>query len=76
MNAPKSVEQRSKRDTARLAAAGVAGTLAVLFALFNLDRVDVNWILGTFRTPLIVVIVVSFALGLGAGLLVARRRSS
>ena len=65
---------RTSREKARLAAAGVAAALAVLFALLNLERVDVNWVLGTFRTPLIVLIAVVFALGLGAGLLVGRRR--
>ncbi|MBF6619685.1 MAG: hypothetical protein ITG02_05580 [Patulibacter sp.] len=65
---------RSNRDKVRLVGAGLAATLAVLFALFNLDRVDVNWIFGTVRTPLIVLIAVVFALGLGAGLLLARRR--
>jgi uncharacterized integral membrane protein len=65
---------RSTRDNARLIGAGLAATLAVLFALFNLDKVKVNWIFGTVQTPLIVLIVVVFALGLGAGLLLARRR--
>ena len=49
--------------------------LAVLFAVLNFDEVSVNWVLGTWETPLIVVIAVSFLLGAGAGLLIARRRS-
>lgn len=77
MDDAKPVEtSRSNRDKARLIGAGLAATLAVLFALFNLERVDVNWIFGTVRTPLIVLIAVVFALGLGAGLLLARRRGS
>ena len=51
-----------------LAGAGVA------FAVVNLDEVDVNWLLGTWETPLIVVIAVSLLVGAGLGTLVSRRR--
>jgi uncharacterized integral membrane protein len=51
-----------------LAGAGVA------FAVANLDEVKVNWLLGTWETPLIVVIAVSMVLGAGLGFLVSRRR--
>ena len=51
-----------------LAAGGVA------FAVANLDEVDVNWLLGTWETPLIVVIAVSLLVGAGLGFLVSRRR--
>jgi uncharacterized integral membrane protein len=53
----------------------VLAGLGVLFALLNTDEVDVNWLLGTWSTPLIVVIGVSMLIGAGLGLLVARRRS-
>jgi lipopolysaccharide assembly protein A len=53
----------------------VLAGLGVLFALLNTDEVDVNWILGTWSTPLIVVIAVSMVIGAGLGFLVARRRS-
>lgn len=43
--------------------AGIAGVLITLFALFNFNRVEVDWILFSVRTPLIVVIVVSALLG-------------
>jgi uncharacterized integral membrane protein len=43
--------------------------------VLNVDEVDVNWILGTWSTPLIVVIAVSMVIGAGLGFLVARRRS-
>lgn len=77
MNDAKPVETtRSTRDQARLIGAGLAVAIAVLFAVLNLDKVRVNWIFGTVQTPLIVLIAVVFALGLGAGLLLARRRSS
>jgi uncharacterized integral membrane protein len=59
-----------KRQVAVLALAGVGG----VFAALNLDEVDVNWILGTWSTPLIVVIALSMLIGAGLGVLVRRRR--
>jgi uncharacterized integral membrane protein len=49
--------------------------LATLFAVLNLDKVSVNWIVGTWRTPLIVVIAVSLLIGAAAGFLLGRRAS-
>jgi uncharacterized integral membrane protein len=49
--------------------------LATLFAVLNLDKVSVNWIVGTWRTPLIVVIAASLVVGAGAGYLLGRRGS-
>jgi len=55
--------------------AGVAlAAVGITFAAVNLDEVKVNWILGTWRTPLIVVIALSIVIGAGLGLLVARSR--
>jgi uncharacterized integral membrane protein len=51
-----------------LAGAGVA------FAVANLDEVKVNWLLGNWRTPLIVVIALSMLVGVALGFLVSRRR--
>jgi uncharacterized integral membrane protein len=51
-----------------LAAAGIA------FAVANLDEVKVNWVLGTWRTPLILVIALSMLVGAALGFLVSRRR--
>jgi uncharacterized integral membrane protein len=59
-----------KRQIAVVALAGVGG----VFAALNLDEVDVNWILGTWSTPLIVVIALSMLIGAGLGILVSRRR--
>ena len=50
--------------------AGIGG----VFAAVNLDEVEVNWILGTWETPLIVVIALSMVVGAGLGVLVSRRR--
>jgi uncharacterized integral membrane protein len=60
-------------DKRRLAALVLAG-LGIAFAAVNLDEVDVDWVLGTSETPLIVVIAVSMVLGAGLGFLVSRRR--
>ena len=51
-----------------LAGAGVA------FAVANLDEVKVNWLLGTWRTPLILVIAISMLVGAALGFLVSRHR--
>ncbi len=64
----------SRRDQARMVGAAAIGAVAVLFAVLNFDEVEVNWLLGTWSTPLILVIAISFLLGAGAGFLVAHRR--
>ena len=52
-----------KRQVAVLALAGLGG----VFAALNLDEVEVNWILGTWETPLIIVIAISMLIGAGLG---------
>jgi uncharacterized integral membrane protein len=59
-----------RRQIAALVLAGVG----VAFAVANLDEVKVNWILDTWRTPLIVVIALSMLVGAALGYLVSRRR--
>jgi uncharacterized integral membrane protein len=49
---------------------------AVLFAAFNLDQVEVDWIIGTWETPLLVVILLCLALGAGIGWFAARQQSA
>jgi uncharacterized integral membrane protein len=46
----------------------------VAFAVANLDEVEVNWIVGTWDTPLIIVIAISILVGAALGYLAARRR--
>lgn len=50
--------------------------LTVAFALLNTGDVEVDWIFGTFSTPLIVVIVVSLLVGALFGFALARRGRS
>jgi uncharacterized integral membrane protein len=59
-----------KRQIAVLGLAALGG----VFAVVNLDEVEVNWILGTWETPLIIVIALSMVIGGGLGFLAARRR--
>lgn len=71
-------EQKSlvRREQARTVVAFALGGLGALFAVLNVDDVDVNWVFGTWSTPLIVVIALSFLLGAGVGVLVSRRRAA
>ena len=59
-----------KRQVAVVGLAAVGG----VFAALNLDEVDVNWILGTWETPLIVVIALSMLVGAALAWLGLRRR--
>ena len=49
----------------RVIAAAVLGAIITAFALLNFDTVKVHWLVTTGHTPLIVVIVLAFALGIG-----------
>ena len=65
-----------RRHQRRLIAAGLIGGLVVVFAVINLNEVKVHWLIATGQTPLIVVIVLAFLLGILADrlLLVRRKR--
>ncbi len=60
---PAKAGRRDRRELARgtgmLALAGIS----IAFALVNLREVRVDWIVGSGRAPLIVVIVISLAVG-------------
>ena len=55
--------ERNKRERARTAGLVVLAIVMTLFAVLNVKDVEVNWILGKSSTPLIIVIVVSFLVG-------------
>jgi uncharacterized integral membrane protein len=57
-------EGRGSRETARTAGMVVLAILITLFAVFNVDQVKVNWIVGSGRAPLIIVIVISVLVGI------------
>jgi uncharacterized integral membrane protein len=55
--------QRTRRDIARTAAVVVLGVLLTVFAVLNRDDVQVDWIFGSGRAPLIIVIGLSVVFG-------------
>ena len=55
--------KRSNRELARTGGLAVLAALATQFAVFNLEKVEVNWIVGKGQAPLIVVIVLSVLVG-------------
>jgi uncharacterized integral membrane protein len=57
-------ERRSRSELARSGGLIVLAVLITLFAVFNLGDVKVNWVFGTGRAPLIIVIVVSLLVGI------------
>jgi lipopolysaccharide assembly protein A len=66
-------DKPEKAGNARVAVAAVVGGIAAVFAVINLDDVEVNWLIGSWQTPLIVVIVLSMLLGAGLDRLLVRR---
>ena len=72
-NRPRTAAER--RDRVRITTVAVIGALVVVFALLNLGNVKVHWLVATGNTPLILVVVLAFALGMLADrLLVVRAR--
>ena len=49
---------------------GVLAVVLIVFAVLNTDDAKVNWIFGTWETSLIIVILLSGAVGFGLGYLV------
>ncbi len=70
--------RRSGGELARSIALVLLAVLITLFAVLNLNEVKVNWIIGSGRAPLIIVIVISLLVGIVltyfAERLVRRRR--
>ena len=61
----RSGRRRISPEHLRVGVALALGGLVAVFAILNVDDVEVNWIVTTTSTPLIVVIVVSALLGAG-----------
>ena len=67
-----------KRERVRLVATALIAAALAVFALLNLDKVEVNWVVTTGRAPLIVVIALAFVAGIAFDRLLrlaARRRA-
>ena len=56
-------DKPDKTAGSRMAAVAVLGGIAAVFAVINLDDVKVDWLVGSWQTPLIVVIALSMLLG-------------
>jgi uncharacterized integral membrane protein len=69
-------DKRKRREQARTVVAIVLAILITLFAVLNTEEVKVNWIFGTTKTPLIIVIAVSAIVGAVLALFVQRQRRS
>lgn len=51
------------RERIRLIATALIAALLAVFALLNLDKVEVNWIITSGHAPLIIVIALAFVAG-------------
>jgi uncharacterized integral membrane protein len=56
--------RRNRRETTRAGGLLVLTAIFIAFALANLNQVKVNWIIGSGRAPLIIVIVISLLVGI------------
>ncbi len=61
-----------RRRLAQITAWIVLTILLVLFAVLNLNTVKVDWIFGSGKAPLILVIIVAFLVGVAFALLARR----
>jgi uncharacterized integral membrane protein len=73
--APGPPQKRSRRELARTIGFVMLAALITLFAVLNLESVEVNWIFGSGEAPLIIVIVISVLFGIVLTYLAERRAS-
>ena len=66
-------ERRTRREQARIGAIVVLAILITLFAVLNGKQVEVNWIAGSGKAPLIIVIVISLLVGIVLTYITERR---
>jgi uncharacterized integral membrane protein len=57
-------EKRGRGERARTGALVVLAVLMTLFAVLNVKQVKVDWIFGSARAPLIIVIAISLLVGI------------
>ena len=57
-------EGPGRREQARTAAWVILAVIIAVFAVLNTDEVKVNWIVGSGRVPLIIVIAISLLVGI------------
>jgi uncharacterized integral membrane protein len=68
--------QSSRNINWKLISIGALVALLILFGLLNTHEVGVDYIFGTFRASMIVVIVISAAFGFALGALLMHRRDT
>ena len=57
-------KSRSRGELSRTIAILILALAVILFAVKNLDQVKVNWIVGSGRAPLIIVILITLLVGI------------
>jgi uncharacterized integral membrane protein len=72
--AARGAKPRDRRRDTRLIVTGVVAVLLVWFALANLQDVSIHFWVSTTKAPLILVIIISGALGALIGVMATRRR--
>lgn len=65
--------RRGRREQVRTAGLVLLAVLVTLFAVLNVESVEVNWIFGSGEAPLILVILISLLFGIVLTYLVDRR---
>ena len=71
---PQPTARPKRREQARTVGLLILAVIITLFAVLNVDQVKVNWIVGSGKAPLIIVIVVSLLVGIVLTHFVERRR--
>lgn len=72
-NRPAKGERRGTKELMRTGAVVVLAIYFTLFAVLNLNDVSVDWVFGSGRAPLIIVIVISLLIGIVLTYFVERR---
>ena len=68
------VPAKSRSITPKQATTAVAVVVVIVFALINFQGVTMHWVVGTTRTPLIILVAGCLLIGLGVGFLLGRRQ--
>jgi uncharacterized integral membrane protein len=71
--APGPPHKRNRREAARTVGFVLLAVLITLFAVLNVNSVEVDWIFGSGEAPLIVVILISLLVGIVLTYLLERR---
>jgi uncharacterized integral membrane protein len=61
---PAKPSKAARRERARAGAMVILAVLITLFAVLNVNEVNVNWIFGSGKAPLIIVIILSLLVGI------------